>query len=104
MRAVRRREEKIENKNVLSRQQNCKTGHFTSWKEGERQGNEPIRKLYVQSEEDKCFTSLKMQMYDVYFSARRGNCLSAIVILEISPAAFNVIGLHVTSSFSKIQT
>ena len=42
VRAVWRREEKIENKNVLSHQQNCKTGQFMSWKEGERQGNEPI--------------------------------------------------------------
>ena len=45
VRSVWRREEKIENKNVLSHQQNCKTGHFTSWKEGEPQGNGPISSM-----------------------------------------------------------
>ena len=46
------REEKIENKNVPPHEQNGKTGHFTSWKEWEQQGNESIWKLHVQSVQD----------------------------------------------------
>ena len=44
---------------------NCKTGHFTSWKELERLRNAEKREMHAQSVQNYCFSLSNMQICDI---------------------------------------
>ena len=65
--ALQRWDDKIENFFIMCSRRpcNCKTGHFTSWKERERLRNVQEWRMHVQSEQNYCFSSSSMQIWDV---------------------------------------
>jgi len=63
----------------LSRPHNCKTGHFTSWKNQNACENVQKWKMHVQSVENYCFSVSNMQICDILVAVtRRRGCLNLL--------------------------
>ena len=74
------------------RPHNCKTCHFTLWKERERLRNVKKWKMHVQSVQNCCFSSSNMHIYDVLVA------VVVVVTVNWKLGAFYFTGIFGNSS------